>query len=380
MSHVPEFNAVIVEMGERIRQLENAIASTQRTASYHPLWSTVTRPPKESIPAPETVVRGVSDLGDAVDLKLTYDKELTDSNEALCSTRRNCRFSPTSSQAKGASDSGPLESTRVSIAGITESFPFASDQNPKWDADVALEQLFTQLPPETRAWSLCEIYYRNGCWSGMPLVQSETVELLNLVYHGSDHHRPAATTMQMAVLFLIFALGSLVDLDLPANSSESDHYFDLAVAAMSIQSLFDDPTVVTVQALALLACYYTYGKFTVEGGWSVISMASSISERLNLHRDSLDSDRSQALFWETYSLESNYGHTLGHPTVTLLSNISCPYPPDEAPETQPFVKIFSGYRQARWAFTKEIVAPVLEAFFNDYETELRRDLEPGSQS
>lgn len=69
----------------------------------------------------------------------------------------------------------------------------------------------------------------------------------------------------------------------------------------------------------------------------------------------------QALFWETYTLETIYvdtyyagssipsdtdgnfqGLSVGRPTGTFLSDISCPYPPDEADDEQPFVKIFPG--------------------------------------
>jgi hypothetical protein len=170
-------------------------------------------------------------------------------------------------------------------AAITESFPFSSDQTP-WDVDLALHQLFAHLPLEERAWRLCEAYYRNGCWTGMPIMQSETVELLSLVYHnigGEEQRQPSMITQRMAVLYLIFALGSLVDLDLPPYNSDADHYFDLACAAMSIKPLFEDPTVVAVQALTLLACYYGHGgpNFTVEGAWSTISLASSLSQRVS---------------------------------------------------------------------------------------------------
>jgi hypothetical protein len=75
----------------------------------------------------------------------------------------------------------------------------------------------------------------------------------------------------------------LVNLDLPPYNSEADHYFDLACAAMSIRPIFDNPTVVTVQALTLLACYYGHGgpKFSLDGAWSTISFASSFSQRVS---------------------------------------------------------------------------------------------------
>jgi hypothetical protein len=137
-----------------------------------------------------------------------------------------------------------------------------------------------------RAWSLCETYYRNSSWTGIPIGQNEAVELVTLVYQpllagGSEgQHHPVPTAQQMAVLYLLLALGALVDLELPPYSSEADHYFDLGCAAMSVKSLFERPTVVTVQALVLMAMYYAHGgrRFTMDGAWSMISLACSISQ------------------------------------------------------------------------------------------------------
>ncbi|KAJ7354633.1 fungal-specific transcription factor domain-containing protein [Mycena albidolilacea] len=346
LSDVPHLTAKITEMGERIRQLEQAVASTRENTS-HPLLSTATRPPSESTPAQTDEVLGtfsVNDVGDAV------------------------YFGPTAGSAALFSiEDAPDNAHRFSFTAITESFPFSSGKT-SWDADQALEHLLAHLPLEIRALGLCETYFRNGCWTAMPVMQCEAVEVLTLIYHGS---RSLATPQQMAVLYLIFALGALVDLDLPPYNYEADHYFDLACAAMSIKPLFEQPTAVTVQALMLLSCYYTHGgrRFSMESGWNTVSLASSISQRLGLHRESFglnlppkSSNRCRALFWETYTLETIYGLSVGRPTGTFLSDISCPYPPDEADEEQPFVKIFPGYRHARWQYIKEIAAPLMEDF------------------
>ncbi|KAK6985210.1 hypothetical protein R3P38DRAFT_3230885 [Favolaschia claudopus] len=97
------------------------------------------------------------------------------------------------------------------------------------------------------------------------LLQSQTVELLSLIYHDIDiappvylspnyvnpfdHTRPPSTSRseksppdldtplapptQLALIYLIFNLGARVELNLPAYNAEAEHYFDLASAAMS---------------------------------------------------------------------------------------------------------------------------------------------------
>ncbi|KAJ7212964.1 hypothetical protein GGX14DRAFT_445819 [Mycena pura] len=369
MSDVPELTSIISEMGERIRQLEQAVASTHDGArsSHHPLLSQPHRQPAPSTPAQNADALGsfsVNVAGDAVYFGPTAG------TEALLSI-------------EGAAGSHSHGLERLSFTAVTESFPFSSVDAPSWDADQALEQLYLYLPQETRAWALCETYFKNGCWTAMPLMQAEAVELLTQVYRQRDC---AVNNQQMAIVYLVFGLGALVDLDLPPYSPEADHYFDLACAAMSVKSLFENSTVLTVQALTMLASYFAHGgrRFTMDGAWSMISLASSISQALGLHRESFGSKlppklayRCRALFWETYSVETIYGLSVGRPTGTFLSSISCPMPPDEDDVLDPFVKINRGYRQARWRYTSEITAPIMETFLTtakpSYETVLELD-------
>ncbi|KAJ6454761.1 hypothetical protein C8R47DRAFT_1029826, partial [Mycena vitilis] len=374
MAHVPELNTIITGMGERIRELEQALATARghRWDMQKPIDTLLSTPMRIRTEPSCTITPRAKALGSF---------NVNDDGHAVY-------FGPTAGPEsllsfEGASASGP---SRFPFTAITESFPFSSDRAP-WDEDLALLQLSAHLPSEERAWRLCETYYRNGCWTGMPIMQSETVELLTLVYHNiasEDECQPATLTQKMAVLYLVFALGSLVDLDLPSYSPEADRYFDLACAAMSIKPLFENPSVVTVQALTLLACYYSHGgpRFTMDGAWSTISLASSVSQRV--HREKFGTkfppnflNRCRALFWETYSIETYYGLAVGRPTGTFLSDISCPFPPDEADDEQPFVKIFPGYRQARWRGTKEVTAPIMERFLKatrpDYDVVLDMD-------
>ncbi|KAJ7162137.1 fungal-specific transcription factor domain-containing protein [Mycena filopes] len=368
MFDVPELTTVISAMGDRIRQLEQAIAKTRGASSTeeHPLLSTAPSPlPTESHNADALGLFSVNDDGDAV------------------------YFGPTAGSEALLSIEGFLDPSRAGVgpvSDIREAFPFAADGSSNWDADQSLELLFARLPLEVRAWSLCGTYYRSGCWTGMPVNQSEATELLDLVYHPHHSQQHPITTQQLAVLYLLFALGALVDLDLPPYNSEADEFFDLGVAAMSAQVFLESPTVVTVQALALIASYYGHGgaRFSTDAAWSTISLASNISQQLGLHRESFASklspelsNRCRALFWETYTIETTYGLWVGRPTGTFLSDISCTYPPDDPDDAQPFVKIFPGYRHARWGYTRAIIAPIMESFLKtakpSYETVLELD-------
>ncbi|KAJ7049717.1 hypothetical protein C8F01DRAFT_1181627 [Mycena amicta] len=360
LSEVPELTARISEMGERIRQLEQAVASTHDSAgssSHHPLLEHAppTRPPTPPTQNAEDGSLSVDQAGHAV------------------------YFGPSAgTEIEGDSP----DHQRLSFAAVTESFPFRTDRTANWDVDSALEQLYLHLPLQPRAWALCERYFQNGCWTCMPMMQDEAVEILARVYQRSS--ASDISTQQMAVVYFVFALGALVDLDLPAYSSEADHYFDLGCAAMAVTPFYDNPSVLTVQMLTLLASYLAHGgrRFSMDGAWSVISLSSCIAQRVN--RESFGANlgpklayRYRALFWETYSTEIIYGLSVGRPPGTLSSNISCPFPPDEDNIAQPFCRLNRGYRQARWRWTKEVTAPIIESFLTtakpSYETVLDLD-------
>ncbi|KAJ6454743.1 hypothetical protein C8R47DRAFT_1329035 [Mycena vitilis] len=340
MAHVPELNNIVTAMGARIRELEQALA----TARGHVLdmqrsIDTVLSTPMltRTEPSFTTTQRGpgsfnVNACGDAVYFGPTAGSESLLSFEgASVNSRSRFPFTP-----------------------ITESFPFSSEKTP-WDEDLALLQLSAHLPSEERAWRLCETYYRNGCWTGMPIMQSEIVELLTLVYDNipsEEQYEPATLTQKMAGLFFVFCAWSLGRPQSSSVQPEADRYFDLACAGMSIKPLFENPNVVTVQALTLLACYYSHGgpRFTMDGAWSTISLASRVSQRLGL-REPFASTVHIVL-----TVEQIAKNRLHIPSQVLES---------------------SSDRQARWRGTKEVTAPIMEKFLKatrpDYDDVLDMD-------
>ncbi|KAK6974109.1 hypothetical protein R3P38DRAFT_3483142 [Favolaschia claudopus] len=267
-------------------------------------------------------------------------------------------------------DPSSPENERFLLTALTSSFPFSpspfstthpTSAVPPWSTPSATTHLLALLPPE-----------------------STTLE-------GDDNDdTPLASPTQLALIYLIFALGALVDLDLPAYNREAEQYFDLASAAMSIDSVFRSDEeeegdgkgrggVKRVQALVLVACWHAHGGrgYSMAAAWGMVSLAGQVAKKLGLYRESYGAklseklatrcrtvtlSRRQALFWETFFIETMFGLSLGRPTGTLLAEIDCPLPPDESKDTQPFLKLFPGYSHARWEFVKNVTAPIMEHF------------------
>lgn len=54
---------------------------------------------------------------------------------------------------------------------------------------------------------------------------------------------------KLSLLFMVLAIGSLMNIDLPAYNIEAEKYHQLARAALFHTSIFDSPTLIAVQAL-----------------------------------------------------------------------------------------------------------------------------------
>ena len=62
----------------------------------------------------------------------------------------------------------------------------------------------------------------------------------------------AVDSHSLAILFMVLALGTFLDLEKPAHDPESIHYYQLARAALALKSVLDDQTIPAIQALVSL--------------------------------------------------------------------------------------------------------------------------------
>lgn len=119
-----------------------------------------------------------------------------------------------------------------------------------------------------------------------------------------------------ALLYLIFAVGALVDLKLEPCNPEGEHYHQLARAALVLQPVLEKPSLVTIQALHLLSIYNgmagnenSGGETSLETTWSLVAFAAQLSHSvgrvlLNLHAltDPLSSIRSDCVSCQVFDL------------------------------------------------------------------------------
>ncbi|OJA17028.1 hypothetical protein AZE42_00569 [Rhizopogon vesiculosus] len=390
----------IVDMGQRIRQLEDALSIFQAGVSndVHPLLTEDLLTVKFGPEAPKPIHDATNENSNST---MSAFGTLTIGNEGESnyygrSAGSEVRNSSASSRersitvanrlcswyvdSKGSrNDELPQMSTEIS--GLASSLPFSMTGVPDYDrCEIILDSLFSLLPPYPRASALCETYMEHAAWIFQPIRREELIDdILTPIYAlvqkrknntpTPDTESPAHT---IAVLYMVFTQGALMDLTLPPCNQEAENYFHLGCVALSLRSVFETPTTQTVQALALMAYCYSNGgtanqQHPLDSAWSVIALASKLAQSMGLHRDPSRFNmspkvvqRRRTLFWEIYGADVFHSLALGRPPSNRLSYIDCEFPEDNTTTINDKGEIEVGFWRWKHTFTRDVFSQVIE--------------------
>jgi len=154
-----------------------------------------------------------------------------------------------------------------------------------------LHTLLDLLPEYPRATTLCETYLENSAWVFRPITREELIdETLVPVYAFAQGRKKDVSEVKrepsphtLGVLYMVFAHGALTDLTLPPYNTEAENYFHLGRLAVSLQPVYDLPTIQTLQALCLMAFYYAnHGRQpTLDCVWSILALANKLAQSVS---------------------------------------------------------------------------------------------------
>ncbi|KAF4592617.1 hypothetical protein EYR38_008316 [Pleurotus pulmonarius] len=174
----------------------------------------------------------------------------------------------------------------------------------------------------------------------------------------------------LATIFMILALGALLDVNRPPYNAEAEKYYTLGKAALSLRTIFDFPHIRTVQAVGLMATYHSMAgkKYTRDSAWGLMSLAAKLSQSLGLHRDSArwnfdptTVQRRRALFWEIFAADVSHSLALGRPPAIHLSYVDCEFPIDEEATLSDAQEVQYGFWRMKHTFARDIFNAVAEA-------------------
>ncbi|KAH8795154.1 fungal-specific transcription factor domain-containing protein [Flagelloscypha sp. PMI_526] len=362
---------VIDGLRERSLQLEDAlaIAHSHISKDVHPLLAESPqrgRPQDDSEVDKVTEVLGTLTVGEVGDLKYFGPSAIAEHVYQSDSTEDKLISALVSPQQ----DSG----------STIENFSTRVPLGPPLSMESFVSTILRDLPEKKRAWALCRSFYERYAISSMPIQQKELAQsYLTPMYRyledsSHDNNLPIPSTPfrphRCAVGFFTFALGAWLDLNQEHYWVEADRYFQIGMLCLSMQSLFYSPEVASVEALFLLTYYHELrgaaSTSTTSPSWTILSLASKISQGLGLHRDpakwNLDIATVQHrrwLYWELTTMELFLSLGTGRPTSNKASYVDTELPDDVGP-TDAHGELLEGFFRWKHAAVRDCYLDVAE--------------------
>ncbi|TFK37395.1 fungal-specific transcription factor domain-containing protein [Crucibulum laeve] len=400
LADTEQLHRKISDMSNRIRQLEDALAILQSTVSdqRHPLLEDEllkvkfgsealdARAQQSSSSEEETTKGSIDAFGTLTLGESGYTKYYGRSagSETLMMAGEESEPALEDDSDEEGEERVPLPPELDNLANL---FPYTSKNRPN---NNTLEQLESLLPTHDRAWALCNSYLDHASLFFRPFKREELFNIfLPGVYNtasarvearvaadaspGNDHEDGSIdekTPHLLAGIFFLFALGALLDLNLPPYNAEAEYYYDLGRAALSLRAVFETPTLESVRALGLMATYHSLAgkKYSRDSAWCIMSFAAKLAQSIGLHRDptrwNMDAtvvQRRRNLFWEVFAADVSHSLALGRPPTIHLSYVDCEFPLDEEASLSDSGETQSGFWHMKHTFGRDIFNSVVEA-------------------
>ncbi|KAF8517954.1 hypothetical protein BU17DRAFT_49227 [Hysterangium stoloniferum] len=323
-----KLNETITEMSARIVQLEEALAGLQSRVSsdVHPLLeddnvkvpiarkSSLERPPtEEEVNVIDSLgAFSISEEGRVVFHEATATSEIHESTKLL--------------------EQGSL-SLPPCIVLTSVLFPF-----PPETIDTQIDDFVPLLPPLSQAVSLIEIYFAHSAWCQNPLPREE---FMTLVFRECYPNNVPATSLEhvsshrLSVLFMIFALGALMDVNRPFCSTEAEEFHTLARACLCVEPVYENSSLHSVQSMHLMIWYYTLAPSRRTHGYRlaiwgvVIKLCQAVyhdTSKLNL--EASGAKLRELVYWEVMCMDFWQAFTIGRPPSVSFNTTQCKRPFD----------------------------------------------------
>ncbi|KAL5492320.1 hypothetical protein ACEPAI_3767 [Sanghuangporus weigelae] len=326
----------ISELCQRVRALEDALAVAHRAthADRHPLLSDelmkIKNPLEREVIANPPKLQDEEDAIDAV-------------GSLSISPSGKANFFGTTANAwnEESDDSEGEEPHEIALpadmAWLSHAFPFSPSLS-QAAADDLRSTLLAALPDAPTARELTDIYFANGAWMYHPISKDQFDQLIFArVYPYATAESPIDTetdrdsgsfeSHRLALLYIVLAVGILVDLKRSSHDPAAVRYFQLSKAALSLDTILEDPSVPAIQAL-LIMCHYMFLNDVDSQRWTLMGTVIKLAQSIGLHRDSTrwklspeETKLRRELFWEIYVYDSWQSLTYGRPPSLAMAHI-----------------------------------------------------------
>ncbi|KAH9480181.1 hypothetical protein JR316_0006779 [Psilocybe cubensis] len=296
----------ILELSDRIKQLEEALEAERALTSSHPhpllapdLLKIKT---SQEIYSPPTVSNLPSSSSNS-DISNARDEHLRQSIGAM-----SLHSQPP--YAEGSRPPHPEALSNMNVAPdilqLSTTFPFP------WAVDITIrKRIRDSLPPRAEALRLCEEARNNALWQFT--IDSSKTFLPNLLRYCYETPIEALSPRRLALLLMHLSIGSLVDLNSPLGSLNGEAYHHLARASVCEIPLMEEPDFDVLHALFFMIWYhliFSDNKKAVGYAWNLMGFVAKLAQGLGLHKEAPktktlpeEHEKRRAVFWELLNMD-----------------------------------------------------------------------------
>ncbi|KAL1404878.1 hypothetical protein Q8F55_008489 [Vanrija albida] len=188
---------------------------------------------------------------------------------------------------------------------------------------LSTSALLSQLPPLSDGRTLVNAYLRHFAWHYHIVSEARLWGILDRAYGlRRDQDRVWVPADQLALLYIVFAMGTYFNLELPPDDPGVDDYLKLSQCCLAKADFITKHTLAGVQTLHIMASLML-GLDTGRNGdnaWPMYGLMLRIVQAMGLHRDGTrfgleeeSADERRRVFWEGYSLDTIFSNKYARP-------------------------------------------------------------------
>ncbi|PFH53341.1 hypothetical protein AMATHDRAFT_55245 [Amanita thiersii Skay4041] len=375
LANTEHLHAKIHEMSERIRSLEEALEAVQAQVTEEP--HSLMASNLLSIKSTVGLYSSSQSPQDNKEMNTTKDTTLSYDNPDKPSFQMEVEGS-----LRGSSEETLTVHTQTNIAlkrespehlvsevlRLSHSFPLSDKVSPEQNLPVR-QYIRNMLPARSEAEYLWEQASQNALWQYNPH-PSETF-FPNLSHHCYESSVQDLCPRRLALLFMILAVGCLVDTNRPPNSPEAERYHQYARASLCEIPVMEETTVETILALFYEIWFllvFSDKKKAAGYAWGLMGLTAKLAQSIGLHRNGNKAkvipeevEKRRSLFWELLYLDARLSLSLGRPPSLSINYTDCPRPsygPWEGCDPSESLHYYQEWKHSCYV---QCLAPVLDA-------------------
>ncbi|KAG6810784.1 hypothetical protein H0H92_010351 [Tricholoma furcatifolium] len=369
LANTEQLHSKIHEMSDRIRQLEEALERCQCQPQPHSLLA------PELLTIKSTMGLYGAQAGSADGAHANGNNQMTEEKE---DNKMDAELAVVPSGSAMSEDNGLVVNDPSfdqhnelfqEVVRLSQSYPLPEKVSPEPNLKLR-EYLRSRLPSRIEAEYLWQQALQNALWQYNPH-PSETF-FPNLAHHCYTSPTPDLSSRRLALLFMILAVGCLVDLThRPPDSPDAELYHQYARAALCEIPVMEETNVETITALFYEIWYllvFSDKKKAAGYAWGLMGLTAKLAQSIGLHRNGSggakgipeEVEKRRSLYWELLYLDARLSLSLGRPPSLCSRYMDCPRPSYEPdPGCDPSESLHY-YQEWKHSCYMECLAPVLD--------------------